>query len=128
MTRSKRIRDYIRLSSGDGDEAFTTQTAHVVKSLDETTRKSIVSNLNIKTTIPTEHVAANEGNTKYSLEFIGRSTPLVGNFQCQTFHKKQSLKVAKEWVEQGLKCEYATTVNNEKEEVRNETNTMVLPI
>ena len=88
--RSKRIRDYIRLSSGDGDEAFTTQTAHVVKRLDETTRKSIVSNVNIKTTIPAEHVAAMKATTKYSLEFIGGSTPYVGNLQCQTFHKKQS--------------------------------------
>ena len=126
--RSKRIRDYIRLSSGDGDEAFTTQTAHVVKSLDETTRKSIVSNLNIKTTIPAEHVVAMKVTQNIPWNLLEEVRRWLATFNVKLSTKNKVREVAKEWVGQGLKCEYAPLLITNNEEVRSETNTMVLPI
>ena len=112
--RSKRIRDYIRLSSGDGDEAFTTQTAHVVKSLDETTRKSIVSNLNIKTTIPAEHVAAMKATQNIPWNLLEEVRHWLATFNVKLSTKNKGREVAKEWVGQGLKCEYAPLLITKK--------------
>ena len=55
--RSKQLKAIIRLSSGDGNGAFTAQTAHKMKTLDEVSRENIIHKLNTTTTILAEHVA-----------------------------------------------------------------------
>ena len=112
--RSKQLKDIICLSSGDGNESFTTQTAHIVKTVDEVSRESIIQKLNTTTTIPAEHVAAMKATQNIPWNLLEEIRRWLATFNVKLSTTNKVREVAKEWVGKGLKYEYAPLLVKKK--------------
>ena len=112
--RTKQLNDIIHLSAGDNDEAYAAQTANIIKTADEVTREAIISKLNIKTTIPAEHVAAMKATQNIPWNLLEEVRRWLSTFNVQLSTKNKVREVAKEWVGMGLKCEYAPLLVKKK--------------
>ena len=112
--RSKQLKDIICLSSGDANESFCAQTAHIVKTLDEVTREGIVGKLNIVTTIPAAHVTAMKGTQNIPWNLLEDVRRWLATFNVKLSTKNKVREVAKEWMGKGLRYECAPLLVTKK--------------
>ena len=93
--RTKQLNDIIHLSAGDNDEAYAAQTSNIIKTADEVTREAIISKLNIKTTIPAEHVAAMKATQNIPWNLLEEVLRWLSTFNVQLSTKNKGHIIAR---------------------------------
>lgn len=105
LNRNNTAKNLIKLISGESDAAFVTQTRSLVRSLDAKERENILKK--IEKNIPTESVAAMKATLNIPWNQMREISRWLSTFNIKLASEKNTRKVVKEWVGEGLIAELA---------------------
>ena len=97
----------MQLISGDTTAAFAKQTATLVKSCGKDLRDQILKDMAQKIVIPSDSAAAMKATLNVPWNQMREISRWLATFNVKLASEKETRKVAKEWVGEGLKAELA---------------------
>ena len=101
-SRSKQNKELMAITSGDSVEAVSTQTSHLVKSLDVSTRESILAVFKSTITIPEDHVATMKSTLNLPWNLLRDVRRWLQTFNVKMASELKTRDVMKEWTGSGL--------------------------
>ena len=105
--RNTAAKNIIGLMAGGSQEAFSRQTASIIKSIDQEERQKILETFTSKATIPSEHVAAMKATLNLPCNQMKNLSRWLRTFNVKLASEKNTRIVAKEWIGDGLTVELA---------------------
>ena len=91
--------------AGNSCDAVSTQTSHLVKSLEDSAREEIVKSINHTVTVPVEHVAAMKSTLNLTWNLTHDIRRWLNTFNISIACEGKTQDVMKEWIGSGLCCE-----------------------
>ena len=103
--RTKQTKDIMGMIAGNSCNAVSTQSAHLVKSLDTSPREEILKSINYIVTVPVEHVAAMKSTLNLTWNLTREIRRWLKTSKVNLACEGETRDVMKEWIGSGLCCE-----------------------